>query len=57
MVYSLIDFDVIFSMQSSEFIKSVNFGNILKKKAAKKNLNFFIFHLKIDIRVEKYFKI
>ena len=30
------DFDVIFLMQLSEFIKSVNFGSNLKKKCIKK---------------------
>ena len=29
--FFLIDFDVIFLMQSSEFIKSVNFGSNMKK--------------------------
>ena len=42
----LIDFDVIFPMQLSEFIKSVNFGINLKKKTAYKNPNFFHFLLK-----------
>ena len=40
-------FDVIFPMQLSEFIKSVNFGSNLKKTAEKKLKNS-IFHLKID---------
>ena len=33
--YILIDFDVIFPIQSSEFIKSLNFGGNLKKKLQK----------------------
>ena len=46
--YSLIYIDVIFPIQSSEFIKSLNFGSNLKKNCNKKNLNLFIFHLEID---------
>ena len=38
---------VFFPIQSSGFIKSVNFGCHLKK-SGKKNLKFLIFHLKID---------
>ena len=34
-------------MQTSEFIKSQNFGNYLKKTAKKPNF-FSFFHLKID---------
>ena len=41
---SPIDFDVIFTMQPSEFIKMQNFGSNLKKK----NQTFFIVHLKFD---------
>ena len=41
------DFDVIFSIQLSEFIKSLNFGSNLKK-TARKNLNILIFHIKIN---------
>ena len=40
-------FDVIFPMQLSESIKSVNFGSYLKKTAQKKRKNS-IFHLKIE---------
>ena len=40
--YSLIDFDMIFPIQSSEFIKSLNFGSNLKKKTARKNLKIFL---------------
>ena len=46
--YSLIDFDVIFRIHSSEFIKLLNFGSNLKKKIEKTNQIFLIFHLKID---------
>ena len=42
--YSLIDFDSIFPIKSSEFIKSHNFGSNLKKTAKKKSF----FHLEID---------
>ena len=42
-----IDFDVIFPMQSSEFIKSANFVSNLKKTEEKKRKNY-IFNLKID---------
>ena len=45
--YILIDFDVIFSIQISGFIKSLNFGSNLKK-TARKNLKIFIFHIKIN---------
>ena len=34
----MIDFDVVFQMQLSEFTKSLNFGSILKKKLQKENL-------------------
>ena len=40
-------FDVIFPMQLSEFIKSVNFVSNLKKNEEKKRKNY-IFDLKID---------
>ena len=40
-------FDVIFPMQLSEFIKSVNFVSNLKKTEEKKRKNY-IFNLKID---------
>jgi len=40
-------FDVIFPMQWSEFIKSVNFVSNLKKTEEKKRKNY-IFNLKID---------
>ena len=39
--YSLIDFDVMLQIQSSEFIKSLNFGSNLKRKM----LNF---HIQLD---------
>ena len=39
---SLIDFGTIFPMQSSEFTKSSNLGNILKNKTVKQHK---IFHL------------
>ena len=42
--YSLIDFDVVFPIQSSEFIKLLNFENKLKKAAKKPT----IFQLKTD---------
>ena len=42
--YSQIEFDVDFPMQSSEFIRSLNFGTDLKKKIQKESN---IFHLKI----------
>ena len=45
--YILIDFDVIFPMRSSEFIKPLNFGSNLKKKNSKKNQKKKI-SLKID---------
>ena len=41
--YIVIDFDVIFPMQSSEFIKALDFGSNLKKTT-----QFFIFHQKMD---------
>ena len=37
----LIDFDVIFPIQSSEFIKSSNFTSNLKKKMLKKHKIFY----------------
>ena len=40
-------FDVIFPMQLSEFIKSVNFVSNLKKTEEKKRKNY-IFNLKTD---------
>ena len=46
--YNLIDFDVIFPIQSSELLKSLNFGSNLETKY-KKNLENFLFHLKIDL--------
>ena len=46
--YSLIDFDVNFPIQSSEFIKSPNFGSQLKK-LQDKNLKKSYFHLKIAL--------
>ena len=39
-MYSLADFDLVFSIQSTEFIKSVNFGSKLEKKYIKKHENF-----------------
>ena len=45
--YILIDFYVIFPIQFSEFIKTVNFGSNLIK-TARKNIKKIIFHLKID---------
>ena len=52
--YILIDFDLIYRMQSSEFTKSLNFESILKT-TAKNKLKFFIFNLKIDFyKLEKY---
>ena len=45
--FNLINFYEIFPMQSSEFMKSLNFESNLKKKNAKK-LNILNFHLKID---------
>ena len=49
--YILIDFDVIFPIQSPEFITSLNFGSNLKKKNCKKKpeKNQIIFHPKIDL--------
>ena len=44
--YILMDFDLIFPVQLSEFIISVTFGRNLKKNCIKKRENF-IFHLKI----------
>ena len=38
------DFSVIFPMQLSEFIKSVNFGSNLKKNYKKKPKNSYISH-------------
>ena len=46
MGFRLIDFDVIFPIQSSEFIKSLNFGSNLKK-TAKKNSIFLFFSKKL----------
>ena len=40
-------FNVIFSIQSLEFIKSLNLESNLKKKTEKKTLKLFIFHLKM----------
>ena len=51
----MIDFDVIFPMQSSEFTKSLNYGSISRKKNAKKNLQFFIFHIKFYFYSEKIY--
>ena len=45
--YILMKFDVIFPVQLSEFIKSVNFGKNLKKKCIKKRKNL-IFPLKME---------
>ena len=45
--YSLMDFDIIFPMQSPEFIKSLNFGSILKKKAKDIPTNFNFSHKNI----------
>ena len=45
----MLDFDVILPMQSTEFIKSLNFGNNLKKKLQKKHLKCLSFNLKIDL--------
>ena len=42
----MIDFKVIFPMQSLEFTKSLNFESMSKKIKKKKRL--FYFHLKID---------
>ena len=50
--YSLIVFMWIFPLQSTELIKSLNFGSNLKKKNAKKYLQFFIFF--VFIRYELY---
>ena len=44
--FSLIDFDVVFLMQSPEFIKLLNLGNNLKKKNCKKSNSKFHFQLK-----------
>ena len=44
----LIDFDMIFPMQSSDFTISLNFGSILKKKICKENVQIFIFYEKIE---------
>ena len=46
--FSLIHLDVVFPIQSSEFIKSLSFESNLKEKNARKNQNIFIFHLEID---------
>ena len=46
--FSLIDFDASFPMQSSEFIKPLNFESNLKKKNCKKNPKIFIFNLKME---------
>ena len=46
--FSLIDFDVVFLMQSPEFIKLLNLGNNLKKKNCKKK------QFKISFSVEIY---
>ena len=46
--YILMDFDVIFPVQLSEFIKSVYLGSNLKKKNCIKKRKNLIFHLKID---------
>ena len=48
--YSLIDFDVVFPIQTSEFIESLNFGCNLKKK-----LKIFHFPPKIHFIDKKYF--
>ena len=42
------DFDVIFPIQLSEFIISLNFGRTLKKNNAKIKQKDLIFHLRID---------
>ena len=49
--YSLADSDVIFSIQSSKFIKPLKYG-INLKKVGKKNNNIFL--LKIDFIDKKY---
>ena len=52
---SLRDFDVIFPIESSEFIKLLNFGSNLKK-TARKNLKKLTFYLKMDFHtLQEYF--
>ena len=48
---SLVDFDVIFPLQSSEFINSLNFGSNLKK--TEKKYKFFTFHLIMNFYHQK----
>ena len=48
------NFYVIFTIQKSEFIKSINFGKNLKN-TARKNVKNCIFHLKIDFYRFKIF--
>ena len=58
----LIDFDVIFSMQLSEFIKSLNFGSNFIKTARKEKKSFRFLpktpmqqsEFKVSISVESY---
>ena len=50
---SLVDFEVIFPMQSLEFTKSLKFGSILKKITAIKKSEILNFHLKIDFFMDK----
>ena len=53
--FSPTDFDVIFPIQSPEFIKPLNFGSNLEKKKRQENLQFFIFHLKMIFMYKKIF--
>ena len=46
--FRLIYFDVIFQMQSSEFLKPLNFGSILKKKPT-----IFHFSPKMELYIKK----
>ena len=51
-VYSLIAFDAIFLIQSSEFIKPLNFGRIKKKlKKIPKILNFLRFFFEVFVKL------
>ena len=47
--YSLIDFNMIFPIQSSEFTKLLQFGSNIKKNTTIQNENKNIFHIIIDL--------
>ena len=53
----MIDFDVIFPIQSSEFIKSLNFGSVLKKLQKKHTLLSFFIQKLIFIAMKHLFLI